>query len=308
MRIISLLSLLSTVRIAVGELYTTRQLYQLAPGTQISSLAQRGLSWYTRFTCLDSPEVMEVDPSHQHSGPRIIHTFSNATGTTGIAEIVADTYAVLTLKEDAGGSSVSLWTLEASNVGTTATKVIDKIVDGDTQLQVGHLDGLAAVSPSILFASDPRNGGIYRFNLSSGMAKKFLDSLPFGPGISGLQYKVPYLYFTHSLDGVFGRIPFDTTGELTGSPEVLASGDILVGAKDFALADWTDAAFIVNFEKGTVVRVDIGDEVAEVVVEGIGAPTSAAFGASGGLYVGTAGHGGDGASIWSVVVPDERFI
>jgi hypothetical protein len=300
MRTTSLLSLLSAATAVLGEQYTARKLYQLDPGTWIENFAQKGSSWYTRMTRLDSPEVLKVDPSHQHGGPRTIYTFPNVTNATGIAELSTDNYAVLTLNGPPDNAVVSIWSLNASGE-TSAAPVIENIEGAQI------LNGLAAFSPSIVFATDSPAGAIYRIDLESGTADKVLSGDGITPGVNGLRYKEPYLYYTNSLNGVFGRIEIDpASGDLVGGTEVVVRGDILVGADDFALAGWTDAAFVANFQQNTLVRVYIENGTAEVVVNDIPAPTTATFG-SGGLYVGTSGTGSDGgASFWSVVVPDQR--
>ncbi|BCS23143.1 uncharacterized protein APUU_31368S [Aspergillus puulaauensis] len=302
MRATALLCLLNTATVALGEQYTARKLYQLAPGTWIENFAQRGSSWYTRITRLDSPEVLEVDPTHQHGGPRTIYTFPNATNATGIAELSTDNYAVLTLNGPPDNAAVSIWTLDAAGE-PSATPVIETIEGAQI------LNGLAAFSPTVVFASDSPAGAIYRIDLEAGTADKVISGDGISPGVNGLRYKAPYLYYTNSLNGVFGRIKIDpTSGDLVGGTDVVVRGDILVGADDFALADWTDAAFVANFQQNTLVRVAIGNGTAEVVVQDIPAPTTATFG-SGGLYVGTSGTGSDGgASFWSVVVPDQRSV
>ncbi|KAJ0414167.1 hypothetical protein BJY00DRAFT_321203 [Aspergillus carlsbadensis] len=304
MRASTLLTLLSASTAVLAELYTARKAYQLAAGTWIENISQRGgPSWYTRLTRLDSPVVQEVDPSHQHGGPRTIYTFPDATNATGIAELAADTYAVLTLNQVDDATTVSVWTLQASGE-PTASKIIEDV--GGSEL----LNGLTAISPTIVLATDTLVGGIVRIKLETGIADKVLSGAAFAVGINGLKYRAPYLYYTNTLEGTLSRIAIDpTTGSPTGSAEIIASGEILVGADDFALAYWTEAAFVANFEKNTVVRVDIGAGTAEVVVQDIPAPTSAAFGTSGGLYVATSGTGADGgASVWAVVVPDETFV
>jgi hypothetical protein len=304
MRAATLLTLLAATPTVLGELYTARKAYQLAPGTWIENISQRGgLSWYTRLTRLDSPIVQEVDPSHQHGDPRTIYTFPEATNATGIAELAADRYAVLTLNEVSDATTVSVWTLQASG-DPTASKVIEDVAGSEL------LNGLTAISSTIVLATDTLLGGIVRINLETGVADKVLSGDAFSVGINGLKYRAPYLYYTNTLEGTFSRVVIDpVTGSPTGEAEIIASGDVLVGADDFALAYWTDAAFVTNFEKNTVVRVDIDAGTAEVVVEDIPAPTSAAFGTSGGLYVATSGTGEDGgASIWAVVVPDETFV
>ena len=302
MRTTTLLSLLSAATVALGEQYTARKLYQLDPGTWIENFAQQGSSWYTRITRLDSPEVLEVDPAHQHGGPRTIYTFPNATNATGIAELSTDHYAVLTLNGPPDNAAVSIWTLDATGE-PFATPVIRNIEGAQI------LNGLAKFSPTVVFAADSPAGAIYRINLDSGTANKVISRDGITPGVNGLRYKAPYLYYTNSLDGVFGRIQIDpTSGDLVGGAEVVVRGDILVGADDFALADWTDAAFVANFQQNTLVRVNIGNGTAEVIAHDIPAPTTATFG-SGGLYVGTSGTGSDGgASFWSVVVPDQRSV
>ncbi|KAL2865288.1 uncharacterized protein BJX67DRAFT_389498 [Aspergillus lucknowensis] len=304
MRVTTLLSLLSAATAVCGQEYTAHKLYQLDNGTWLENMAQRtGQSYYLRFTRLDSPEVMEVDPTHQHGDPRTVHTFDGATNATGITELSRDNYAVLTLNQAVDATTVSLWTLQMNASSPIATKVADKVAGS------ALLNGLAVVSPNIVLATDTLVGGIVRIDLKTGEADKVLEGDAFTKGVNGLKYSEPYLYYTNSLEGVFGRVSVDpSTGEPTGEAEVIASGDVLVGADDFALAYWTEAAFVANFENNNIVRVNFDNGTAEVVVKDIPAPTSATFGSSGGLYAVTSGTGSDGgASFWSIYVPDETY-
>ncbi|KAL2829428.1 hypothetical protein BDW59DRAFT_178403 [Aspergillus cavernicola] len=303
MRVSLFFSLLAAATTAFSQ-YDHRKAYQLEAGTWIENFAPRGSSWYTRLTRIDRPEVLEVDPAHQHGGPRTIYTFPDATNATGITELSTDRYAVLTLNQVDDATTVSIWMLDTSGAQPSANKVIENI--GGSEL----LNGLAAVTSDIVFTTDTLVGGVYRIDLQTGTADKVLSGDSFGPGVNGLRYDEPYLYYTNTNEGVFGRVEVDPiTGAPAGEAEVLVSGEILVGVDDFALAYWTEAAFVANFYKNTLVRVNINEGTAEVVVEGIPAPTSATFATSGGLYVSTSGTGGDeGASIWSVTVPDETFV
>ncbi|KAL5341908.1 hypothetical protein BJX70DRAFT_405302 [Aspergillus crustosus] len=258
----------------------------------------------SRLTRLDSPSVQQIDFYHQHGGPQTIYTFQDATNATGITQLYEGTYAVATINKVDEHSSVGVWTLHADNA--TATRVF-KDIPGTS-----FLNGLAAISSSIVLAADTLDGGIYHLNLATGISHKILTGGVFGPGINGLRYQNGFLYYTNTLQGIFGRIAITpTTGAASSSSaaQSLASGDLLVGADDFALAYWTDAAFITNFYKNTVVHVDFGvggEGSVGVVVEGIPAPTTATFGSAEGLFVATSGSGEDeGASIWSVAVLDE---
>ncbi|KAL3457703.1 hypothetical protein BJX64DRAFT_302470 [Aspergillus heterothallicus] len=304
MRASVLFRLLAVGTTVSADLYNARKAYQLDSGTWIENVSQRGgLSWYTRLTRLDSPIVQQVDPSHQHGGPNTIYTFPSATNATGIAELAADRYAVLTLNQVNDETAVSVWTLDATST-PTANRILENVLDSPL------LNGLAAISSTIVLATNSLVGGIVRINLETGVADKVLSADSFPVGVNGLKYRAPYLYYTNTLEGVFGRITIDPdTADPTADAEVIASGEILVGVDDFALAYWTEAAFVANFEKNAVIRIDINAGTAEVVVEDIPAPTSAAFGTSGGLYVATSGTGSDGgASIWAVSVPDETFV
>ncbi|OJJ07748.1 hypothetical protein ASPVEDRAFT_877871 [Aspergillus versicolor CBS 583.65] len=302
MRTTTLFSLLSAAAAVYEPNYTAGKIYQLNNGTWIENLTQRtNLSCFTRLTRYDSPEVQEVNLLHPHSGPRTIYTFANATSATGITELSTERYAVLTLNHAVNTTTVSIWTLQTNALLPIATKVADSIVDSEL------LNGLAAVSPHIVLATNSFVGGIVRINLQNGIADEISAGDSFPAGVNGLKYQEPYLYYTNMFEGVFGRIAVDpSTGAPAGEAEVIASGDILVGADDFALAYWTNAAFVANYEKNTVVRINIDEKTAEVVVKEIPAPTPATFGASGGLFFATSGTGSDGgASLWRIMVPEE---
>ncbi|KAL4882518.1 hypothetical protein BJY04DRAFT_217425 [Aspergillus karnatakaensis] len=301
MRATSLFSLFTAATAVLGQHYEFRKAYQLVPGTWIENLSPHFQSWYTRFTRLDRPEIMEVDTQHQHGGPRTIHTFKDATNATGLAEISSDTYAVTTLNQVGEDTTVTIWKFNAVNY--TASKIIEDVPG------TSFLNGLAAVNSQVVLASDSFDGGIYQIDLQRRTSQKVLsevDSAAFGPGINGLRYQKGYLYYTNTLLGIFGRIEVtEATGSPIGDAVTLAEGDLLVGADDFALARDVPSAFVTNFEKNTIVRVYYAERFARVVVEGIPAPTTATFGLGTLLYVGTSGSEEvEGASIWSVSVPD----
>lgn len=277
--------------------YSARQLYQMANGTWINNIVPRSNSTiYMRMALFDRPEVYEVDTMHQHGGPRSIHRFPDSYGLTGITEIGMQKYAALAMSHGESGQYVSVWTLDQSGTESKAEQIIEKVGD------LSALGAITTLSPSVVLACETAEGTVYRIDLTSRTVELVLTD-PTGT-VDGIQYRKPYLYYSNGDAGVFSRVPIDpVTARPTGDVEVLASGEVLKGASDFALPSWGPDAFVANFNQNSVVRVGGGS--AEVIVQGIPMPTTAQFGSSGYLHVGTSGRGGDGgASIWSVYVPD----
>ncbi|THC89014.1 hypothetical protein EYZ11_011534 [Aspergillus tanneri] len=280
MRVISVLSLLlaAATNLCQAE-YDSRKYHQFDNGTWIEDIAGYGASWYVKFSRYDRPIVYQVDTAHQHGPPQPLYTFPDSIGLTGITELGYERYAILARTKVNGHDASSLWTLSNNGSAPQAVKLIEKIGNG------GTLNGLTTLSSTVVLASNTLAGVVYRLDLQTRTVKVVLKDPTMAKGINGVRYRAPYLYYTNSVQGLFARIPIDPiTAEPTGKAQVVSKGASLVGADSFTLAHWSDDAFVANFQRNTVVRVNTTAKAAEVVVRNIPAPCSAAFGSSGGFF------------------------
>ncbi|KAL2872747.1 uncharacterized protein BJX67DRAFT_17116 [Aspergillus lucknowensis] len=304
MRMSTLFSLLSAVSAVVGEDYTATKLTQLQnSNTWINNLLPRGDTGYILLAERWEGAVSMFDSFHQHGGPVSLGRV-NQQQSVGIVELSTNVYGVTGWSED-GGETVPIVAMYKLNL-TSPQPVLDND-DYDLQAPVsGLLKGAAAINPTISFQADIA-GYLLRFNWVTGENGGVYPT-PSGitPGISGLGYREPYLYFSNTEEGTFNRVEVDQDGELVGEVETLVESPDLVGSGDFALSHWNEDAFVTNPELGTLLRIDLDEKTVSVVSAGtIPAPVAAKFAPWGGLLVAANVTETEGSSIWSVAVPDE---
>ncbi|KAF9893797.1 hypothetical protein FE257_009967 [Aspergillus nanangensis] len=283
--------------------YSAQKLYQLANSTWISEIASPESSYEMRMTLFDRPDVYAVDPTHQHGGPRSIHSFPDSYGLSAITTLGYEEYGILAMGQQNHSTFVSLWVLRLNGAEPEAVRVMDKIGN------ITALGAITTLSETVVLASQTAEGTVYRIDLVSREVELVLRDPSRAKALYGIHYRAPYLYYTNYDEGVFARMAIDpVTAAQRGAAEVIARSELLVGADKFVLVDDGSAdddvdAFIVNFKKNSLVRVRNGH--AELVVQGIVMPTTVQFGNGGGLYVATASEAGEmGASLWSISTPD----
>ena len=271
------------------------QLHEFENGTWIENIAIRP-NGQILLSLFDRPEIYLLDAFTPGSKPELLYKFANATRLTGLAEYAPDKFAVLVGARVNNKDVVSTHTLDLSSPlrGMKVNPVGGEIKGVDV------LNGLTALSPDSLLASDSFGGQVFLINLKTGESKPVLHDATMMPGINGIRYRSPYLYFTNMVQGLFARIPIDPkTAESKGDAEVVATK--IVGVDDFALATWTDReAYLVNFEQNLVLKVDSEANLLTFAT-GIQAPTSAYFGRTEAdsriLYVVTSGGNGGGGKV-----------
>ena len=228
----------------------------------------------------------------------VVHKFANATRLTGMAEYAPDKYAILVGARTADRDTVSTYTIDLTSIKGPKVKAVGGEIKGPDLL-----NGLAALTTETVLASDSFGGVVYIIDLKTGVSKPVLNDATMMPGINGIRYRPPYLYFTNMVQGIFARIPIDPrTAEAKGDVEVIATK--IVGVDDFALATWTDReAYLVNYEQNNILRVDAEANLVTFAT-GVIAPTSAFFGRTDAdarvLYVVTSGGVGGGGKVVTV--------
>jgi hypothetical protein len=250
--------------------------YQFGNGMWVENIAVRP-NGNLVLVLYDRPEVYELNPFTKT--PKLLHRFPNATSMTGCVETNPDTFAVMAKTKQ----GFSIWTLGLSSSAPVIEQVIPNVPDA------GALNGLAALSPTILLASDTTKGVIFRLDLAKRTSSVAINKDQIGFGVNGIRVRGNYLYFANSI-GPFSKIPIDaTTGAATGAAKVIAKPGI--GMDDFALGRG-DEAFVMNWTGGKVLRIDGAGKVTTVAKTSW--PTSGQFGRTkadeGTLYVTSSGN------------------
>jgi hypothetical protein len=273
------------------------QFHEFENGTWIESIAVRA-NGQIIVSLFDRPELYIMDPATPGAKPELIHRFKNATRLTGLAEYAPDKFAVLVGSRTNEKDSISTWTVDLSSINGLKVNAVGSDIPG-----VDLLNGLTALNRETLLASDTFGGSVYRIDVKSGAAVSVLNDGTMIPGVNGVHYSAPYLYYTNMIQGLFARIPVDAkTAEASGPAEIIATK--IVGVDGFALASWTDhEAYILNHEENTILKVDAEANVVTFATGVIG-PTAAFFGRTEVdgriLYVVTSGGANGGGKVMMV--------
>lgn len=248
-------------------------------------------------TSLSVPHLYAIDPTVANPGAPIVHTFSNVTGISGIAEVRPNVFALVTAVWDLANTraepgTLAVWTVDFNGKPSDPPRVTLLTTIQNSTI----FNGIARhpTNPCLLLAADSALGAVWRVNLTSGAyGVAFLSPLftPVGTapgtnlGINGIRTAGNHIYFTNSARGLFGRVPIDGNGNQAGAVETIShSGDAGAGViyDDIALdvKNGEGSAWIAS-HPSYAVRVDVGASGAQYVVNDTTLllnPTSAAFG------------------------------
>ncbi|KAH8831006.1 hypothetical protein DL96DRAFT_1776915 [Flagelloscypha sp. PMI_526] len=291
--------------------------YQFEDGTFLENIAVR-FNGDLLLTSPVKPVIYTLNPHSLNPSPSIIFEFPNATGTTGIAEVYPDVFAVLAgvlnpQNATAEKGSLCLWTVDVGHHKPAGKKIA--CVPESTGLNgATTLEG----APGIVLVSDSRLGGIYSINVHTGevvlvVQDTLLEGTPenaLGLGINGLRTRGHTVYFANSSKRFFGSLQLTSTEQTAGNIKTIATvpdGSNFTAYDDFAL-DRKGNAWITLHSHALVVLAPSGEQ--RIVLGGDGStfladPTSAAFGRGEKgrketLYVITGGIGITGGQIVAV--------
>ncbi len=273
-----------------------RNIYTFPPNTFIENIAVRSNS-HLLLTSMSVPDLYALNPLLTTPTPSILHTFPNATGISGIAEVTPDLFAVVTAEWDLANTralpgTLAVWTISLLTNPPTV-KFITAVPDSPI------LNGLARhpTNSRYLLAADSALGAIWRIDLTTG-AKQIIFShallTPTGTvpgthlGINGLRSDLggKHVYFTNSAQKFLGRVEVDSKGVVKGGVQVLANSTAAgadVVYDDIALDLGRGEAWIAS-HPSYAVKVTVGGGAAQYVVNDTAKllnPTSAAFGRGG---------------------------
>ena len=288
-------------------------------GSWVENLAVRP-NGQLLLTRLDTTELFLFDAESRDPWPTFVWLFPNALSLTGIVEFAHDVFAVCAGNYTPGGGptpgSWAVWRVDMNTYGTPSWTVngtgtgarppsrITKIAD---MPEAAHLKGLTAFSDRYVLASDFRAGIVYRLDVTTGaytvvIADSLTAAVPqpiFGTaGVSGLQVRDGWLYFTNTGQNIFARIPVRADGRPAGEASILAHTAASTDYFDGFTFGADGEAYLVTGSGNAVVRIPAtgGPEVRVAGRPGSGIlaePTACAFARGvidqGVLYVVTGG-------------------
>ena len=287
-----------------------RNVFTFGPNTFIENIAVRANS-NLLITSMSVPDLFSIDPTVASPSASIVHTFPNGTGLSGIAEVTPDVFALVTGIWDLANTRAALGSLAVWTIDLNRTPPEVKLITHVANSTI--LNGVARhpTNPRLLLCADSALGAIWRVDLITGAYSVVFSSPLFQRtatahlGINGLRSAPgsPYLYFTNSAQGLFGRVAVQPDGNQAGAVEVIsnntgAGADVVYDdiALDLNGSGKKGDAWIAS-HPSYAVRVGVpggGQHVVEDTAKLLN-PTSAAFGRGGGrekktLYVTNGGE------------------
>ena len=292
---LSLLVLFSSILFHIGfctattGLYDTQKICQFPNGTVLENLAvRRDGSILT--TVVSAAELYLVQPTAKHQDPQLIYRFKGSNAVTGIVETSPDVFFVtvtsLTSSRGAIPNSSQLWRIAFRRVSDkpSVTKVADLP-------RISLPNGLTALAGSKrLVSADSFQGIVFIIDTTTGQTiAAFFDPLfdrtpPGIFGVNGVKVFNDTLYFTNSVQNIFGKILVDP---VLGIPLSFAS--VIARAPpggiydDFALSPSGNLAYVATKTGNVIERVNLRTGAQKVVAgeansTEIDKPSSAAFG------------------------------
>jgi hypothetical protein len=227
---------------------TIKVVHEFPIGTWIENMALRP-SGSVLAIDFSAPNIYEV-PIDGNSESRLVHTFTNASGVSGIAESFPDTFFVVT-----GNFSFSKFSPIPATYSVHRLD-FDNCTDQPNVRFVGAIptliqpNGILSVpkTPYLLIA-DSIAGKVYRYNTETlDMAVYFDHPLlkPAGTGIqggvNGLKFSRGYFYFSNSNQEIVARVRvFGREYTPVGGPEVVASQTLV---DDFIVNDYNGDIYL----------------------------------------------------------------
>ena len=278
-------------------------LYQFDEPTALENLAARS-NGQLLLTATNQAHVYSYDPRRNVTS--LLHTFPNSSSTLGIVEAAPDVFIVVVGDYLAGPGfqsvpgTFSVWSIDLNN--NSENPIVNRIT---AIPEAAALNGMTTIkgSSDLVLIADSWLGTIWRVNIKSGLYSKaiehalFTNTSNFSLGINGIRTVDETLYFVNSAQGLYGRIPINTTGGATAEPEILAHSLPAVLAWDDFVRDSAGNGWITT-HPNAVTQVAVGGSQRNFTVDDpksdIQQPTSLIFGrgspdAEKTLYVVTAG-------------------
>lgn len=298
--------LVTALPMAHAAILSTRLIYQYPENnTWIENIAVRQDGTFL-FTNLNSPPgtqgLYSLDPFAQHPTPQLVtNDFGGRIATLGIVETTPETF-YLVANNFVGGNAIYRVAFSKGQVEPD----VDLVTTLDSAVL---LNGLTKLNDTLLLAADSFLGAVWVIDTETGAHHSFSDPL-FAPapngtsvGVNGARFKDGYLYFTNSVQNIYGKVRLDATGKPLGPATRIAGLRPEKGHEvepdDFAL-DHEGNAYVATMRGNSIQKISPSGHV-ELIAGGlndttIAVPSSAQFGRthrdSDVLYVTTTGGNG----------------
>ena len=271
---------------AVDQSSAVKLIYQAKDEIKLENLAVRS-NGHLILTDVREPKVYELDPDSFLPSMKLLYTFPNATGMTGIVETTPDVFVVVagiwnSTTFTAIPGSFFVWSIDFNSFKPTV-KMITAMPGAAALNGMTNLDG----SPNIVLIADSVLGTVWRLDTVTGehsvaiQSPLFTGSVYFHLGINGLASHGKMLHFTNSAQRMYGRVPLSENGSASDELQILNRPGLGCLAYDDLAIDWEGNAWVASHPNA----------LTEVTVEGrnrnvtamknaaqIKFPTSAAFG------------------------------
>lgn len=256
-----------------------------SPGVSAENIAVRP-SGQLLVTFMDATQLYSIDPTTK-VGTKLL-TFSKATASAGITEVLPDVYAVVTGNYSAGSNKAGTWGVwKVDLTGTTPTASVVKIFSDSTMF-----NGITTLNNDTVLIGEGK-GSVIRLSISTGDSSTAIQDASMAPpasapiplGIDGVRYYNGTVYFTNIFKNTFSKVPVDATGKATGAVVPIFTNN---QADDFTFGP-DGSAYIAG--SGKLLKVTPDGKVSTFAT--ISGPTAAAFGRTekdkNTLYVTTSG-------------------
>ncbi|KAK4184276.1 hypothetical protein QBC35DRAFT_506237 [Podospora australis] len=213
-----------------------RNVFTFPPNHFIENIAVRSNSKLL-ITSMSVNQLWSIDPTVANPTATVIHTFSNSTGISGIAEITPDLFALVTGEWDLANTRAYLGTLQVWTVDFTKHPNPQvKFVTGIANSTIFNGVARHPTNPRLLLAADSAIGAVWRVDLMTGAYGVAFSSPLLTPtgtapgthlGINGLRSALPsHLYFTNSAQKFFGKVAVDWNGNQAGAIQVISNSTV----------------------------------------------------------------------------------
>lgn len=225
-----------------------------------------------------APNLYLLDPTSPTSAP-LVYTFPNATTLTGIGEVAPDVFAINVVSFASLTPPVisysTFWKIDMRSFEASPDGAILKNATAELITAIPNAtlpNGLVALAGTQFFlVADSVEGVVWRINYETGEYGVILSDTLLLPvtilGVNGIQIFGPYLYFTNTDQGIFGRVPVlldgPDAGSATGGFEVVAN----VTGDDFTF-DGEGNAYVAQHYANGVELVTVRGET-EVIAGGV---------------------------------------
>ncbi|TVY84561.1 hypothetical protein LSUE1_G002749 [Lachnellula suecica] len=277
-----------------------RLIHEFPQGTWIENIAIRS-NGQILVTIFSSPDLYLIDPI-LGKNPVLVHTFPDALGLLGIAEVSPDVFTVSSSNNSLSSSGVVrnssiAWNVDLRGVSIPVNSfildpapIVSKV---NTLTPVLFPDGqcLLSASEKTVLVGDIKGGKIYRLDTITGAYSMVISNnltvatpiAAFGSaGVNGIHVREGVLYFTNTGEGIFAKMPIYQDGTPAGNASVIVRAMEGNTLDDFALRG--DSAYLVTGYGNSIDRVKLDGSGRQKIVAGslnstaLAEPTGAAFG------------------------------